>query len=116
MENGSTRTRWKAILRRRCPRCLEGSVYRSTFRPNSQCPNCALVFEREPGYFLGSFYVSYGLGAGVAIPAALAAIYFEVPMSWLFLIVALWVGVMGPLIVSYARVLWYHLDHSVDPR
>lgn len=110
------RSRLRAVLERRCPRCLEGRVYRKIFRPNVSCPQCGLVFEREPGYFLGSFYVSYGIGAAVAIPTVLIVIYLELPFLWLFPIVAVWVGVLGPLIVTYARVLWYHLDQVVDPR
>lgn len=112
----STPSRFRAILNRRCPRCLTGPVYRGFWKPHTTCPECGLSFEREPGYFLGSFYVSYGIGAAVAIPTVLIVILFDVSVGWLFPIVALWVAVMGPLIVSYSRVLWYHLDHSVDPR
>lgn len=112
----STRSRFSAIVHRRCPRCLEGPVFRKILRPNASCPECGLVFEREPGYFLGSFYVSYGIGAAVAIPTVLVVIYLELSFLWLFPIVALWVGLLGPLIVTYARVLWYHLDQVVDPR
>ena len=27
-----------------------------------RCEVCNLKFEREPGYFLGAMYISYGLG------------------------------------------------------
>ena len=111
-----TRSRLHAILSRRCPRCLQGAVYSKIFKPNATCPQCGLVFEREPGYFLGSFYVSYGIGAAVGIPTVLVAIYLDLPFLWLFPIVAIWVGFFGPLIVTYSRVLWYHLDQVVDPR
>ncbi len=30
---------------------------------NRQCARCGLVYEREPGYFLGSIYINYGLTA-----------------------------------------------------
>lgn len=110
------RSRWKAILARRCPRCLEGAVYQRIFKPNRSCAVCGLVFEREPGYFLGSFYVSYGIGAAVAIPTVLVVLYLKLAFVWLFPVVAVWVGLFGPLIVTYSRVIWYHLDHVVDPR
>ena len=109
-------SRLAAILKRRCPRCLTGDVYQRIFKPNASCPECGLVFEREPGYFLGSFYVSYGLGAAIAIPTVLIVILLDVSFVWLFPIVGVWVAVLGPLIVTYSRVLWYHLDHTVDPR
>lgn len=110
------RSRWSAIRARRCPRCWVGAVYERIFKPSKSCPQCGLVFEREPGYFLGSFYVSYALGVAVAIPTVLIALALELSFIWLFPIVALWVGVMGPLIVTYSRVIWYHMDHVVDPR
>ena len=110
------RSRFAAILSRRCPRCLEGSIYGRIFRPRTSCPVCGLVFEREPGYFLGSFYVSYGIGAAVGIPTVAIAVLLKLDFYWLFPIVGAWVALMGPLIVTYSRVLWYHLDQVVDPR
>ena len=110
------RSRWNAIRARRCPRCCEGAVYERIFKPSKSCAQCGLVFEREPGYFLGSFYISYGIGVAVAIPTVLIAVALELSFLWLFPIVAFWVSTMGPLIVTYSRVLWYHMDHVFDPR
>ena len=33
------------------------------FRMRSRCDWCGLIYEREPGFFLGSIYVNYGLTA-----------------------------------------------------
>jgi uncharacterized protein (DUF983 family) len=110
------RSRFRAIRERKCPRCLEGPIYRGRFSPLSECPSCGLVYEREPGYFLGSFYISYGLGAIVGLPTILVVIYAELSFLWLFPLVAGWVGLLSPLIVVYARTLWYHLDQVADPR
>src|SRR5689334_9094576 len=52
-----------ALVRGRCPRCREGRVFHGLFAMNDPCPVCGLVFEREPGYFLGSMYFSYPIGA-----------------------------------------------------
>lgn len=116
MSTEARRSRLRAILERRCPRCLEGSIYEGRFRPREKCPDCGLVFEREPGYFLGSFYISYGLGAIVGFPAILVVLYADLSFWWLFPLVGLWVGVLSPLVVTYARTLWYHLDQQADPR
>jgi uncharacterized protein (DUF983 family) len=67
------------ILRQRCPRCRTGNIFRySIFRGFAKmyerCPVCDLKFDREPGYFLGAMYVSYGLGiVMVAVIAARAS-------------------------------------------
>lgn len=49
-----------------CPKCQQGDVFqkRSFFavpKMNTRCSSCDYAFEREPGYFLGAMYVSYGL-------------------------------------------------------
>ncbi len=90
------RSRWNAILRRKCPRCLEGDIYSGRFRPLKLCPSCGLIYEREPGYFLGSFYISYGLGVAVGIPTVLVVLYADLPFYWLFPLVAAWVGILSP--------------------
>jgi uncharacterized protein (DUF983 family) len=110
------RSRWNAIVKRRCPRCLKGPIYATLFKPLQECPVCGLVYEREPGYFLGSFYISYGLGAAVGLPAAFVALYSGLSFFWLFPLVGGWVGLLSPVIVTYARTLWYHLDQLADPR
>lgn len=85
-------------------------------RPHEACSECGLVFEREPGYFLGSFYISYGLGGLVGVPTVLFVLYGGLSTAWLFPLVALWVGALAPFIVTYSRILWYHLDQLADPR
>src|SRR6185295_15533099 len=65
MSSHGLKARAIAVLRQRCPRCLEGRVFRGMLAMNDACPECGLVFEREPGYFVGAMYVSYAM----AIPA-----------------------------------------------
>src|SRR5271163_4733822 len=50
------------ILAKRCSRCREGHVFRSTWVMHEDCPTCGLDFDRgEPGYFTGAMYVSYAM-------------------------------------------------------
>ena len=81
-----------------------------------RCPNCNLRFEREEGYFLGAMYISYGL--------SLLSIIF---LSLLFWSMTAWplikdVGLalivflpLAPATTLFARVLWIHLDQTIDP-
>ena len=41
-------------LRRRCPRCGGGGVFRRWFQMSDTCPTCGLRFERTEGYWTGS--------------------------------------------------------------
>jgi len=81
-----------------------------------RCPNCGLLFNREPGYFLGAMYISYGLALAViaAIGAALWAF-----TSWrvdkIVLSAVLLFLPFVPLLTLLARVLWIYLDQKIDP-
>jgi uncharacterized protein (DUF983 family) len=75
-ETGIGASRLGALLKQRCPRCLQGHVFAGLFHMHGHCPVCGLAFEREPGYFTGAMYLSYGLGIIATAPVWL-------PMAWL---------------------------------
>ena len=63
---------WRRIgraLRLRCPRCGRGKLFVGWFRMPERCEECRLDFRREPGFYLGSIYVNYGLTALVVTVA-----------------------------------------------
>jgi uncharacterized protein (DUF983 family) len=115
----STTTRLSRALRLRCPRCGEGYLFQSWFRMRKQCDWCGLVYEREPGFFLGSAYVNYTVTGGTVV--LVSVMYFAFLMDK----VPKWV-VFGPLGVfclllpmwffRYARSLWLAIDQYWDPQ
>ncbi len=105
-----------ALLKQRCPRCLQGQVFVGLFHMHEHCPVCGLPFEREPGYFTGAMYISYGLAIIATAPVWL-------PMAWLgrslgeILLASSALLIVGsPWLFRYARMLWLYLDHGLDPR
>jgi uncharacterized protein (DUF983 family) len=110
-----------SILRQRCPRCRVGGIFRySIFRGfpkmHERCPVCDLKFEREPGYFLGAMYVSYGLGL-IIVALLTALLWFTT--GWRITKDTIWAAVLflplAPTITLFARVLWIYFDQAVDP-
>jgi len=83
---------------------------------NELCPECGLKFEREPGYFLGAMYISYGLGL---VNIALITLVLWAVTRWWITTVALWASILFlPLVLPitlFARVLWLYLDWKIDP-
>jgi uncharacterized protein (DUF983 family) len=82
-----------------------------------RCSACGLVFEREPGYFIGAIYINYALTIGLALAG-----YFLLE-AWLTPSPLWQVGVWGTFAVlfplwsfRYSKALWLALDHLVDPR
>jgi len=81
-----------------------------------RCPVCDLRFEREPGYFLGAMYISFGLGVAVIVLIA-AALW--VVTGWWITKDTIWAVVLFlplvPSITLLSRVLWIYLDQTFDP-
>jgi uncharacterized protein (DUF983 family) len=82
----------------------------------ARCPACALVFEREPGYFVGAIYLNYGVTTVLTIGG-----YFALD-AWLAPPVTAQLLVWGPVAVAfplwffrYSKSLWLSLDYLVDP-
>ena len=50
-------------MRLLCPRCGQGRLFTGWFAMREACPHCGLDFKREPGFYLGSIYINYGVTA-----------------------------------------------------
>ncbi len=114
-----SRRRVVAILRQRCPACLAGSVYRSTFRMLPACQVCGHRFEHGPGYFRTATMVS----AGIAVVALVGLItgmhrwlapahgetFAQLVASLLFLLLV-------PALYRYPRIIRAHLGIASSDR
>src|SRR4051812_4307199 len=70
-------TQLYSIFNNKCPHCHEGNFWETSnpydlkrfSKMNARCPVCNEDFKREPGYYFGATYVSYGLTVafGVAL-------------------------------------------------
>jgi len=84
---------------------------------NERCPNCSVKFEREPGFFLGSIYINYGLTALiVSIAYPLLLFGWGIPETPL-LIAAVTFTVLFPILIfPWARSVWLGFDQWHDAR
>jgi uncharacterized protein (DUF983 family) len=109
--------RLKAVWQQRCPRCLEGEVFRGRgLTMHYACPRCRVVFGRENGYFTGAMIVSYML----AVPLlAVLALGIYLLTAWRAELVILVAGLLflpfAPSLFRSSRVIWMHFDRLVDP-
>ena len=111
------RTRLRAVASGRCPRCQRAPIFRGRLAMHPTCPACGLRFEREPGYFTGAMYVSYVLAVPV-MAVCILAVHLIAP-DWSFertvIIGALCFLPFVPAVFRWSRILWIHLDRTVDP-
>ncbi|HYV35124.1 MAG TPA: DUF983 domain-containing protein [Gemmataceae bacterium] len=105
--------RLTAILRQKCPKCLDGSVFSGLVTMRECCPQCGHKFEREPGYFFGAMYASYFLAIGVLVVLTLP-IYWLVLPHWqlqnVVFVAAIPFLLLVPFIWRYSRIVWMHID------
>lgn len=70
------------ILQEKCPHCGQGTIFEkrksllSIPEMKEKCDVCNYRYNREPGYFLGAMYVSYGLAVLESIVAFLVCYFF----------------------------------------
>ena len=102
-------------LRLKCPRCGQAPMFSGLFRMIERCAHCGLKFEREPGYFLGSIYINYGLTALILTVGWITLRFgYGIESRWLVFGLAAFLIVFQMFFFRYARALWLALDCQFD--
>lgn len=111
-----TTTMGRAI-RRRCPYCGGGGIFKGWFTLKERCPHCDTLFEYEEGFFLGSYVFNIGFTEIVAVAAVVWLIVvsglsvLEMQIYGAALVIALPI-----LFYPFALLMWIAFDASVhDP-
>ncbi len=106
---------WRS-WRLRCPRCGQGKLFRGWFRMHPKCDHCGLDLVREPGFYLGSIYVNYGLTAMIVTFTYVGLMLAGVGTPEQLLISLTAFCVLFPLwFFRYARSIWLGFDQYWDP-
>lgn len=109
-------SQWHGFANAKCPRCRVGKVFTgATYgfkaqKMNEFCPHCQLKFEREPGYFYVSMFVSYAMNVAEMVTISVAAYILGLKLEYenLWYFVALLFGstlVFSPLNYRYSRMI-----------
>lgn len=104
-------------LRLRCPICGQGALFQNLFRMNRNCRHCGVSFTREPGFFLGSIYINYGLTSLIVAVTYPILLFNKIATQTQLLTASLaFVAVFPILLFPFARSLWLAFDQCYDPR
>lgn len=102
-----------AAVQAKCPRCRRGDMFDGPMyglklqKMNVSCPHCDLRFEREPGYFYVSMFVSYAMNVAEMITIAVATYVLtgNLENMWLyFATIFPAVFILSPFNYRYSRV------------
>ncbi len=115
---------WGTLLRRgftkKCPRCGGGHIYDSWFRMKDRCPTCGLLFEREPGFFVGAYLINFAIAEGLLFVLIMGFVFWkdQHPDAGVTgpVVVAVFLGVVAPLLFyPFSRTIWSALDIGMTP-
>lgn len=101
----------------KCPVCNKDNVFNSKgnvflFKVpamKEKCSNCGYRFEKEPGYFTGAMYVSYGLCIIEMVMVLMLFKLIALPMDYLIYVISLMIFVLWPFNFRMSRIIWMHL-------
>jgi uncharacterized protein (DUF983 family) len=116
MDGMRFRTILVRALRLVCPACGRGRLFSGWFKTNPSCAECGLIFQREPGYYLGAIYFNYGLTASILVVAYFVLFFlFGVSPDTMLWPLAAFCVIFPLWFFRYARSLWRSWDQYFDP-
>jgi uncharacterized protein (DUF983 family) len=105
------------IMKEKCPNCGKGDVYKKKKKflelpvMKDDCDICHYHFDREPGYFLGAMYISYGLAVLQGI-ATFLMLYMFLPNIATIYVVLIILGVITLCSMKnykLSRIIYIHI-------
>lgn len=107
----------KALWNAKCVRCRKGNMFKPGIMSQkmyARCPHCDLFYERHPGYFWVSMFVSYAMGVAEIIALSVATFILSGGSENVYLYLGIIISaiiVLAPFNFRYSRVLhMYFLD------
>ena len=112
-------THLSRALKRRCPNCGGGPLFRRWIVISRSCPQCHLLTDRgEADYFIGSYVVNFVTAEFMIALGALVAIGSMWPdVDWTRIKWALWASIIPVPIFFYpwAKTIWLAIDLVLRP-
>jgi uncharacterized protein (DUF983 family) len=108
----AVRALWRGV-RRRCPRCGQGRLFRGYFTLVPRCPGCGLRFEREEGYWVGAMIVNIAvaeLAFGVILVGGILLWWPNVPWGVLTIVGVAVNAIVPVLFYPWSKTIWMAVD------
>ncbi len=117
MENRRPYEKVGAVLKLKCPNCGKAKVFHRARFPfkgpvmKDTCEACGYNFDRDPSYFRGAMYLSYGLALAEGLIVFLVVRYMVFGITTTNLVLITLAAVMFCAMWNYkmARVIWMNI-------
>lgn len=107
-----------SVLKMKCPQCHEGDFFSSSIYDlknmgniHEVCASCGCKYSKEPGFYYGAMYVSYGLSVAVLVAAFVLTYLLYPGASSLVYIGVLLVAivVLAPYVYALSKIIWANM-------
>ena len=107
-------------LTKRCPRCGERKIYDSWFHMKDRCPTCGILFEREPGFFVGAYLINFAVVIVLLFVACMGFVAWKAIDEEAGVMVPLLICLAVSLVVPvffypFSRTIWASLHIGGSP-
>ena len=112
-----------SIVKGKCPQCHEGDFFishpydfKNMGKPHEYCKECGIRLLREPGFYFGAMYVSYGFGVAIFVAAVvLYYLIFGTIDVWPILSIILFVSIVtAPFNYALSKIIWINIFVRYD--
>lgn len=104
------------VLTEKCPKCGQSHVFKQAGffampEMKDKCEVCDYKFNREPGYFLGAMYISYGIAVffGIITFLIMQFAFPELPLIWTPTAIMFVILLIAKKNYKLSRILYMHI-------
>lgn len=112
-----------SVLWNKCSKCHQGDVFitknpyklKQFDKMNENCSHCGELFNKEPGYFYGAMYVSYGLMVGwFVFTWVLNTFVVKADTIPYLIFLSVTILLFTPLTFRISRLIWINMFSKFD--
>ena len=117
-------TKLYSIFSNKCPKCQTGSFFKTNNpynlkkfdKLNEECAYCEESFTREPGFYIGSMYVSYALSVALMVVFFVGfVLILGLEMEYVLIGLVVAYVLLIPVMFRLARLIWINIFVKYDP-
>lgn len=106
-----------SILHYKCPFCHEGDFYDGKYLNSTVkncCDKCGEKFSKEPGFYQGSYYVTYALGVAIFVTLWVSQQLWlpNLPVGWTIGIIITTIALSTPITYPLSKIIWANFFYS----
>lgn len=111
-------TKLYSVFNNKCPVCHKGDFFEVNSAydlkkfdvMHTKCPSCGERYEKEPGYFTGSMYISYAFMVAFMVTCFVGFVgIFDFDIYYVLIGVISGMILFVPVFFRFARLIWINL-------